>query len=46
MRAIQNIVEVKKIILQSYNIAIILTKSKQNTIVVSNILKEFLNINK
>lgn len=46
MRVIQNIVEVKKIILQNYNVAIIITKNKQNIIVVLNVLEEFLNINK
>jgi len=32
--------------LQSYNITIISTKSKQNTIVVLDALEEFLDINK
>jgi len=32
--------------LQNYNIAIILIKNRQNTVVVLNILKEFFNINK
>jgi len=32
--------------LQDYNIAIITTKSKQNTIVILDILEDFFNINK
>ncbi len=46
MRAIQNIVEIKKIVLQNYSATIIPTKDRQNTVVVSNILKEFFNIDK
>ena len=46
MRVIQNIVEIKKIILQNYNIAIILIKSKQNIVVILDILKKKFNINR
>ncbi len=46
MHAIQNIVEVKKIALQNYSAAAISTKSRQDTVVVSDMLKEFLDINR